>query len=210
MRMARPDENSRQAYDGIRADQFDDALDGLSTGRIGIGRHERERIVKLLKDISQRLQGNFVSTPSRPAVPSRLAPLPVQAQEPTPSAVTVGDVKPSLRRLVEAVWILREPGSGTREASDRWLDHYLHYVNVDLELGTNEAVKRVVALGRSLGCLSRHTVADAIRQGWLVEVSAALPQMRRTLSIVLHRSKRLGSVSQDFLRHCQQPHVAVC
>ena len=121
VRMARPDENTRYAYDGIRADQFDDALDALGTGRIAIGRHERERMEKLLKDIDlpipsesdaweataykateglyqalrdigQRVQGNFVSTPLRPAVPSRLAPLPVQGAEPAPSAVTVGDV----------------------------------------------------------------------------------------------------------------------
>jgi len=111
--------------------------------------------------------------------------------------------KPSLRQLADAVWILREPGSGTREASDRWLIHSLQHVDVDLELGTNEAVKRVVALGLGLGCLSRHTVVDAIEQGWLVEVKTPLPRMRRTLSIAVHRGKRLGSVSQDFLRHCQ-------
>lgn len=116
--------------------------------------------------------------------------------------------KPSLRQLADAVWILREPGSGTREASDRWLIHALEHVGVDLELGTNEAVKRVVALGLGLGCLSRHTVVDAIGQGWLVEVKPSLPRMRRTLSIVMHRSKRLGSVSQDFLQHCQQARIA--
>lgn len=116
--------------------------------------------------------------------------------------------KPSLKQLADAVWILREPGSGTREASDRWLIHNLQQVNVDLELGTNEAVKRAVALGLGLGCLSRHTVVDAIKQGWLAEVNAPLPGMRRTLSIVMHRSKKLGSVSQDFLRHCLQSPAA--
>ena len=94
-------------------------------------------------------------------------------------------------------------------AADRWLIQSLLHVDVDLELRSNEAVKRVVALGLGLGCLSRHTVVDAIGQGWLVEVKAPLPQMRCTLSIVLHRSKRLGSVSQDFLRHCQQPQTAL-
>ncbi|NPC59109.1 LysR family transcriptional regulator [Caenimonas soli] len=112
--------------------------------------------------------------------------------------------RPSLRQLADAVWILREPGSGTREASDRWLIPNLQHVNVDLELGSNEAVKRAVASGLGLGCLSRHTVVDAIKQGWLVEVKTSLSEMRRTLSIVMHRSKQLGSVSQDFLQHCMQ------
>ena len=112
--------------------------------------------------------------------------------------------KPSVRQLSSAVWILREVGSGTREASDRWLVPNLRSVNVDLELGSNEAVKRAVAAGLGLGCLSRHTVADAIKQGWLVEVRTSLSEVRRTLSIVMHRSKKLGSVSQDFLQHCMR------
>jgi DNA-binding transcriptional LysR family regulator len=112
--------------------------------------------------------------------------------------------KPTVRQLSGAVWILREQGSGTREASDRWLVPHLRSVNVDLELGSNEAVKRAVAAGLGLGCLSRHTVADAIQQGWLVEVHSSLSEMRRTLSIVMHRSKKLGSVSQDFLQHCMR------
>lgn len=104
--------------------------------------------------------------------------------------------------LSEALWILRESGSGTREASDRWLIPHLRQVNVDLELGSNEAVKRAVALGLGLGCLSRHAVADALQQGWLVEVKTPLPVLQRALSIVVHRAKRLGSVSQVFLQHC--------
>jgi DNA-binding transcriptional LysR family regulator len=109
---------------------------------------------------------------------------------------------PAIEQLAQASWILRESGSGTREAADRWLIPHLQELKVDLELGSNEAVKRAVALGLGLGCLSRHAVADAIRQGWLVEVQAPLPAQERALSIVVHRAKRLGSVSQVFLQHC--------
>ena len=112
--------------------------------------------------------------------------------------------RPSIAQLGHALWILREPGSGTREAVDSWLISHLDRVQVDLELGSNEAVKRSVASGLGLGCLSRHTVADAVREGWLVEVKTSLPEFRRTLAIVVHRTKRLGSVSQDFLRHCMR------
>lgn len=112
--------------------------------------------------------------------------------------------KPSPAQLAKAAWILRETGSGTREAADRWLVPQLPQVQVDLELGSNEAVKRAVALGLGLGCLSRHAVQDAIRQGWLVEVKTSLPEMHRTLSIAVHRSKPLGSVAQVFLRHCME------
>lgn len=106
------------------------------------------------------------------------------------------------RRLASATWIVREPGSGTREASDRWLIPALGQVAVEMELGSNEAVKRAVASGLGLGCLSRHAVAEAVAQGWLAALKTPLPAMRRTLAIVVHKGKPLGSAAQDFLRHC--------
>jgi DNA-binding transcriptional LysR family regulator len=106
------------------------------------------------------------------------------------------------RMLQRATWVLREAGSGTREASDRWLIPHLPEIDVELELGSNEAVKRAVASGMGLGCLSRLAVKDAIADGWLVELSTSLPPMRRTLSIVQHRAKKLGSASEGFLMHC--------
>jgi DNA-binding transcriptional LysR family regulator len=108
----------------------------------------------------------------------------------------------STGQLAEATWIVREPGSGTREASDRWLVPALGRVTVEMELGSNEAVKRAVASGLGLGCLSNHAVADALTQGWLVALKTPLPALRRALAIVVHKAKPLGSAAQDFLRHC--------
>lgn len=112
--------------------------------------------------------------------------------------------KVSARQLDTATWVLREPGSGTREAADRWLIPHLNAMDVALELGSNEAVKRSVAAGLGLGCISRLAVQDAIDQRWLVELSTTLPDMHRTLSIVLHRAKHLGATADGFLRHCTQ------
>lgn len=108
----------------------------------------------------------------------------------------------SAKQLAAAPWILRERGSGTREVSDRWLTTHIGHVDVGLELGSNEAVKRAVAAGLGVGFLSRHAVLDAVREGWLVEVKTPFPAMNRVLAVVVHRSRRLGSVAQGFLRHC--------
>ncbi len=105
-------------------------------------------------------------------------------------------------QLNQATWVLREPGSGTREASDCWLIPHLSKMEVELELGSNEAVKRVVRAGLGLGCLSRLAVEEAIAEGWLVELDTTLPPMHRTLSIVLHRAKKLGGAASGFLHHC--------
>jgi len=116
----------------------------------------------------------------------------------------LGRRKLSLKQLSQVGWVLREEGSGTREAADRWLVGRIPAAKVELELGSNEAVKRAVASGLGIGCLSRHAVADALHQGWLVEVKTALPTMKRSLAIVLHRTKRLGAGTEGFLQRCMQ------
>jgi DNA-binding transcriptional LysR family regulator len=110
--------------------------------------------------------------------------------------------KVSGRQLASASWVLREAGSGTREASDRWLIPHLPAMQVELELSTNEAVKRAVAAGIGLGCLSELAVRDAVRHGWLIQLGTTFPVMERTLSVVRHREKKLGAAATDFMRHC--------
>lgn len=108
----------------------------------------------------------------------------------------------SAGNLAEMGWVLREPGSGTREATDRWLLDRVRPLRVELELGSSEAVKRVVAAGVGIGCLSRNAVAEALVGGWLVEVRTRLPRAARALSIVVHRSRRQGRVAEAFIAGC--------
>lgn len=107
-----------------------------------------------------------------------------------------------VRQLAEAGWILRELGSGTRQASDSWLLERLGPLQVEFELGSTEAIKRLAAAGAGLACLSRHAVAAELAAGTLVELRTRLPAARRRLAIVTRREKRLGRATEDFLRHC--------
>ena len=109
-----------------------------------------------------------------------------------------------MRQLRDAIWALREPGSGTREAADRWLLEHVGPLQVAFELGSAEAIKRVVAAGAALGCLSREAVARDLAQGVLVELATRLPRATRRLAIVLHRDKHLGRGTEAFVRHCEQ------
>ena len=107
------------------------------------------------------------------------------------------------RQLGEATWVLREPGSGTRQVSDAWLVEHLPQVRVGFELGSSEAVKQVVAAGGGLGCLSRHAVRQALDDGRLVALRTRLPAARRRLATVVHKDKLLGTTTRDFLQHCK-------
>ena len=109
----------------------------------------------------------------------------------------------TLRQLSAATWILRELGSGTRQATDSWLLDHLGTLNVEFELDSTEAIKQLAMAGAGLACLSRHTVAASLEQGSLVEVRTRLPTARRRLAIVVGRNKRLGRAAEDFIRHCK-------
>ena len=111
--------------------------------------------------------------------------------------------KLSKGQLRAATWILRELGSGTRQASDEWLIQHLGQVNVGFELGSTEAIKRLAAAGAGLACVSRYAALDDLRSGRLAEVKTSLPPSRRRLAMVLRKDKRLGRATLDFMAHCQ-------
>ena len=107
-----------------------------------------------------------------------------------------------VRELTEAAWVLREEGSGTREATEDWLGRRLGALDIELELGSSHAIKRVLASGVGVGCMSRYAVADALAEGSLVELRTTLPKNSRALSIVLHRERRPGRAMQGFIDYC--------
>lgn len=119
-----------------------------------------------------------------------------------PGHVLAAAGRASFEQLRAQLWAVREPGSGTREASDRWLLEHLGSIEIAFELGSTEVLKRLVATGAAVGCLSRHAVAAALADGSLVELRTALPPLRRRLAIVVHRDKQLGRGADDFVRLC--------
>ncbi|MGA1317678.1 MAG: LysR substrate-binding domain-containing protein, partial [Rubrivivax sp.] len=93
---------------------------------------------------------------------------------------------------------------GTREAADRWLVPGLGRFRIEMELGSNEAVKRAVAAGLGVGLLSVYAVVEAVAAGSLTRLQMPLPPMHRVLAIVNHRERPPGQALAGFLGHCQR------
>ncbi|MDO8301289.1 LysR substrate-binding domain-containing protein [Lacisediminimonas sp.] len=91
--------------------------------------------------------------------------------------------------LAKADCLVREAGSGTREIVDQELGRAIGALNIALELGNSEAIRRTLLNGYGVSCLSRHVVADDLETGRLIAIRATLPTIRRSFSIALHRSK---------------------
>lgn len=110
----------------------------------------------------------------------------------------------SLSLLRAAEWLLRETGSGTREAVEHALTPYLHHLRPAGELSNSEAIKHAVAAGLGITCLSRSVVADFLATGRLVELRTPLPPLMRHFSLIYNRRKFLSVRLQGLLEVCRQ------
>jgi DNA-binding transcriptional LysR family regulator len=109
----------------------------------------------------------------------------------------------SARDLQEQVWLLREAGSGTREATDQALLPHLHSYRRSVEMGSSEAIKHAAAAGLGIACLSAWAVDAAIQAGQLQRLDTTLPRLQRQCYVVLHRDKQVTPALQEFLQQVQ-------
>ena len=106
--------------------------------------------------------------------------------------------------LRRAAWLLRERGSGTREAVEHVLLPHLHELRAAAEFGSAEAIKHGAAEGLGLACLSRVVVQDLLSTGQLIELRTTLPPLTRHFYLIHHRRKMLSVRLQGFLQQCRR------
>jgi DNA-binding transcriptional LysR family regulator len=97
-----------------------------------------------------------------------------------------------------ARWVLREPGSATRATSERVLAQLPPGETV-LELDQIEAIKQVVVAGLGIACLPAVAITDAVAAGHLKALRTPFLDLRRKLSLLLHRQKYRGALLDAFL-----------
>ena len=103
-----------------------------------------------------------------------------------------------LKELLQADWIVREVGSGTREVFERALELPLTKLKSLIELGHTEAIKKAVEANLGVSCLSRLAVARELASGWLVEVPTPLA-LTRSLNLLLPSGRRSSHLLRAFL-----------
>jgi DNA-binding transcriptional LysR family regulator len=106
--------------------------------------------------------------------------------------------------LRRASWLLREPGSGTREAVEAALQPHLHQLHEGLHFGGTEAIKQAAVEGLGFTCLSLFAVRDLIELGRLVRVRTTLPRLVRGFWLIHHRRKQFSRGLAAFVEFCEQ------
>jgi DNA-binding transcriptional LysR family regulator len=103
-----------------------------------------------------------------------------------------------LTQLKGETFLMREQGSGTRIAMERFFSAKGLRPSSSAEMTSNEAIKQSVEAGLGLGVVSAHTVELEREVGRLTILKVeSFPIMRRWY-VVHHRHKRLSAVAQAF------------
>ena len=140
-----------------------------------------------------------------PLVPN---PLVVMASRNHP---LVGVPHISLKRLLEEPFIMREPGSGTRDAMLRLFESKgLNPPTVRMEFSSNEAIKQAIGAGLGVSVLSLHSLALEGTSGPIAILDVQGFPIQRHWYIVQPKGKRLSVIGQAFLDFVKQEgqHIA--
>ena len=117
-----------------------------------------------------------------------------------PQHPLAAEKKIRIDRLSEEVFVMREPGSGTRSAMMRLFDkHGVKPGPSSIQLSSNETIKQSVEAGLGLAVVSAHTVELELEAGRLVSLDVQHFPLVRQWYVCYRRGKRLSPTAQVFL-----------
>jgi DNA-binding transcriptional LysR family regulator len=105
----------------------------------------------------------------------------------------------SLERIAAEPFIMREPGSGTRKSVQSLFDEHKLPLKVQLDLGSNEAIKQAIAGGLGISILSLHTLALESPGRQLTILDVEHFPLERYWYAVYPSGKQLSIVARAFL-----------
>jgi LysR family transcriptional regulator, low CO2-responsive transcriptional regulator len=112
-----------------------------------------------------------------------------------------GEKNITLQRFAEEPFIMREAGSGTRMAVEQFFAENRVEMNVEMEIGSNEAIKHAIVGGLGVSVLSRHVLALEGTKGPLTILDVEGFPIQRHWYIVYPASKQLSVVASTFLEY---------
>ncbi|RLA02953.1 MAG: LysR family transcriptional regulator, partial [Gammaproteobacteria bacterium] len=104
-----------------------------------------------------------------------------------------------LSELMEEQFVVREPGSGTRIAMERFFSAHKIQLNTSMEMPNNGAIKQAVSAGLGLGIVSLHTLQQelALDQIQVLNVKE-MPIMR--IWYIVHQKQKVISPAMEVFK----------
>ncbi|WP_419998813.1 LysR family transcriptional regulator [Streptomyces boninensis] len=96
-------------------------------------------------------------------------------------------------------FVLREPGSHTREVQQRTLEHWGVVDPPHTDAWGPEVLKRCVRAGLGISLISEHAVEDELAAGTVVRLPTEQPAMTRAITLVRRRDRILSPAETAFM-----------
>lgn len=103
-----------------------------------------------------------------------------------------------LKTLQDETFVVRESGSGTFIAMERFFTEQGVTITTGMEMTSNEAIKQAVAAGLGLGIVSSHTLELELETGRLIVLDVQGFPILRHWYVVHRKAKRLSPVAEAF------------
>lgn len=116
----------------------------------------------------------------------------------SPEHALVGERSIPLNRLVSEVFVMREPGSGTRQAMERFFIEHGISIRHGMQMTRNEAIKQSVRAGLGLSVVSLHTIELELETRRLAVLDVEHFPIRRQWHLVYRRARRLSPATKAF------------
>jgi DNA-binding transcriptional LysR family regulator len=106
--------------------------------------------------------------------------------------------KTPLAQLMEHEFVVRERGSGTRNAMERFFSAHRVELMASIETASNDSIKHAVAAGLGLGILSIHMIELELAAKRLAVLDVEHFPIMRHWYVVYRKGKRLSPVARTF------------
>jgi DNA-binding transcriptional LysR family regulator len=101
--------------------------------------------------------------------------------------------------LASETWLVREPGSGTRETTQEFWAKHGFQVDSVMTLGSNGAVKQAAAAGLGVTLISSHAVTAELASGTLRQLPVMGTPLRRSWYVLYLEADELSGSCMQFL-----------
>ena len=159
--------------------------------------NNREAVVRLLADneVDMAIMGTAPPGLETTATPFARHPLvmvaapdhPLARRRRIPAAALAGET-----------FLVREPGSGTRAAMERYFAAHGVRPGGSAEMSSNETIKQAAIAGMGLAFISQHTVGLELAAGQLALLHVEGLPVMRSWNVVHRREKRLSPAAEAF------------
>jgi DNA-binding transcriptional LysR family regulator len=104
--------------------------------------------------------------------------------------------------LGRTTWLLREPGSGTRIATEEVIDA-LEAAPPRLTIGSNDAIRECIRIGLGVSLLTRESIARDLAAGTLAIVPTAVTPVLRPWHLVGSVDRDPSPIAARFIEHAR-------